>query len=361
MLKGFIRKELIQTFRDPKLGVPLLFAPLFQLLLFGYALTNEVKNLRLDIFAKPQDVLVQEIFDKAIASRWFIPAQKHACSPIESIQSRYADAVLVAHPEGFTTGVWRHEGQLQLLINAANVLRAQAADMYIKKIAREVTAKPENKGTPPLSVSIRTLFNPSMDSTIFVVPGLMAMLLTVTVMLLSCTSVAKEKESGTFEMMISAPIQRKHIILGKTIPFVLLGIWNVFIVLLGARFFFSLPIRGSLLHFGVASLCFIFPCVMAGILLSTFVKNQQQSMMLSFIVLFIALMLSGCFFSIDNMPLFLRSLSYVNPLAHSTFLNRNILLKGGDFYFLIKHCLALLGCGGVLAFFAFKRFKISLS
>ncbi|GHS92175.1 transport permease protein [Alphaproteobacteria bacterium] len=360
ILKGFIRKEIIQTLRDPHLGMAVIIMPVLQLLLFGYALTNEVKNIRLDVYAEPRDVLVQNIYDHALASRWFAPVKKHKANPIDAIQSGEADAVLVAPPGGLTRAAGRNEEKIQLLVNASDVLRAQAADIYLKSIAQSLEPKGEKTPHAPLSVSVRMLYNPSMTSSTFTLPGIMSMLLTFLVMVLTCTSIAKEKERGTFEMIISAPIRRTDIILGKTIPFALVGVWNVFIALMASRFFFSLPLRGSLVAFGFVSLCYVYTALMAGVLMSTFVKNQQQSMMCNFMILFIAMMLSGCFFSVDNMPLPLRLISYVNPLAHYTFLVRNILLKGGDFMYLIQYSSALLGVGIVLAFFAFRRFRISL-
>lgn len=370
ILRGFIKKEIIQALRDPRLAVMILLAPLLQLLLFGYALTNEVKNLRLAIHNPPQDVVAQEIYDHAIATKWFIPAKEQTRDPVEDIQMGRADVVLVTPDAGISTRMQRPEGKLQLLVNASNVLRAQAADIYMQRIIQSVTQTTLKqdpttaalKGIPssPLTVSVRMLYNPSMDSMTFTVPGLVAALMTVLVIVLTCTSIAKEKESGTFETILSAPIRRKHIILGKTVPFVLIGVLNVTIVLIASCLFFHLPFRGSLIGFAIASLCFLYAAVMAGILMSTFVENQQQSMLCGFIVLFMAMLLSGAFFSIENMPWPLRMLSYINPVAHYTFLVRNIMLKGGDGLYLLMYCSALIGVGSVIAFFSFKRFKTTL-
>lgn len=370
ILRGFIKKEIIQSLRDPRLGLMILLMPLFQLLLFGYALTNEVRNLRLAIYNPPQDVVVQEIYDRALATRWFTPAKMQTKNPIEDIQMGHADAVLVSPDEGITTRMHKPEGKLQLLVNASNVLRAQAMDAYMQQIVQKViqdtlkqdatTAALKGATSSPLQVSVRMLYNPSMDSMTFTVPGLVAALLTTLVITLTCTSIAKEKESGTFETILSAPIKRSHIILGKTVPFILVGVFNVAITLIASRLFFHLPFRGSLLGFGIASLCFLYAAVMIGILMSTFVKDQQQSMLCGFIVLFVAMLLSGAFFSIDNMPAPLRALSYINPMAHYTFLVRNIMLKGGDWMYLLTYGSALIGVGSLIGFYAFKRFKITL-
>lgn len=359
ILRGFIRKEIIQALRDVRLRMMIVLMPVMQLLLFGYALTNEVRNVRLAVYAEPHDVLMQEIYDHAIASHWFIPVKKQQTDPYAAIQSGAADAVLIAPQKGLTQQAGRNEGKVQLLINATNVLRARAVEMYLQQIVQQTCSKEPQRS--PLQVSVRILYNSTMETSTFTVPGMMSVLLTVLVMLLTCTSIAKEKETGTFETILSAPIRRRDIILGKTIPFALVGIFNVLIILFAARVFFNLPFRGSFIAFGIASLFFVYAALMIGILLSTFVKNQQQAMLCCFIVLFVALMLSGSFFPIENMPFALRGLSYINPLAHYTFLVRNILLKGGDIMYLLSYCAAMFGVGSVIAFFAFKRFHITLN
>lgn len=361
VLRGFIKKEIIQTLRDPRLRVMIFLSSLLQLLLFGYALTNEVKNIRLALYNPPKDVLAQEIFDHAIASKSFVPVRKQVAEPLDAIQRDEADAVLVVSDEPVTRGVGQGRGQIQLLINASNVLRAQAADVYLQRIALGVAHQKSPSLAAPLQVSVRMLYNPSMDSAFFTIPGIVAILLTINVLLLTCTSIAKEKESGTFETILSAPIQRKQIILGKTVPFALVGIINMLIILAASRFFFGLPFRGSALALTVATACYIVTSLMLGIWLSTFVQNQQQSMLCCFIFFFVTMMLSGAFFSVDNMPWVLRAISHLNPLAHFTFLVRNILLKGGDVLFVVRYCAAILGIGGIVAFFAFKRFRLTLS
>lgn len=362
ILRGFIKKEVIQALRDAHLRMTIVVMPVLQLLLFGYALTNDVKNIHLDVYAQPNDVIVQEIYDQAMASGWFVPVRVHDSDPYEAIRSGHADAALVAPEHGFSRGVGRGEARIQLLINASNVLRAQAIDGFVQSIVHRVTtAKNAAPMQQPLEVSVRVLYNSTMDTTTFTVPGMLSVLLTTLIMLLTCTSIAKEKESGTFETILSAPIKRRHIILGKTIPFAVLGLLNVLIILAAARLFFNLPFRGSLAAFMFASLVFVYAGLMIGVLLSTFVKSQQQSMLCCFIFLFVTLMLSGSFFSIENMPTPLRAFSYINPLAHYTFLVRNILLKGGDLFYLLAYSSAMFVVGSAIAWVAFKRFHITLN
>jgi ABC-2 type transport system permease protein len=364
MLGGFIKKEILQTLRDPRLRLSLIVMPVLQLLLFGYALTNEVKNIRLAAYMQPNDPVAQNIYDRAIATKWFIPAKKQSLRPLDTVQNGQADAVIVIPETGITNAVGKSGGgKIQLLISAANVLKAQAIDVYMKQIVQKVVDEMmggNEAARPPLNVSVRMLYNPAMNSTLFTLPGIMTMLLTVLVIVLTCTAIAKEKESGTFEMILASPITRGEIIMGKTTPFAIVGVFNVFVALLAGRIFFGLPIRGGLLAFGIASLCYVYAGLMIGILLSTFVRNQQQSMMCCFMVLFMAMMMSGAFIPIENMPVVMKVFAHMNPLANFTFLSRNILLKGRDWLYILMYCSAMLGVGVVVSFIAFKRFKTSL-
>ncbi|MDR0624945.1 MAG: ABC transporter permease [Holosporales bacterium] len=358
ILRGFIKKEIIQTLRDPRLGVMVLLTPVIQILVFGYAITNDVINIRLGAYFQPRDVIAQDIYRSAIASRWFLPVDTSDVAPEQAILSGKVDAVIVAPEGGATKAVGRGDGKLQLLINASNVLRARAIDGYIQSIVHNVCWQ---NGSSPIHIVTRPLYNPALETTTFIVPGIIAMILTILVMMLTCTSIAKERESGTFETIISAPIKRRDIILGKTIPFAMIGLFNTFVVLIAGMLFFDLPFRGNFFVFLVENLLYVICAVTLGLLMSTFVKNQQQSMLCSFIVIFVLMMLSGSFFPIDNMPVWLRWVAYANPLAHHTFLVRNILLKGGDAVYVTQHCLAILAATLFIALCSFSRFKITLN
>lgn len=357
-LLGFIKKEVIQTLRDPHLAVMILLAPVLQILLFGYALTNDVVNIRLGAYFSPSDVVCADIYNAALASGRFAPVDTSDLMPEDVVQRGLADAVIVAPEAGLTRGAGNSTGKLQLLIDASNVIRAISINGFIQGITKKIC---EPMSAPPLTLVVRTLFNPTLETTTFTVPGVMAMILMILVMISTCTSIAKEKESGTFETIISAPIKRSHIILGKTVPFAIIGLLNTFVILIAGRIFFDLPFVGNVFMFTIENLAFVTCAVFCGILLSTFVKNQQQSMLCCFFVTFVLMMLSGSFFPIENMPTWLRALSRLNPMAHHTFLIRNMLLKGGNIEYVLEHMIEMLLAGAAIAVLAFRRFRITLN
>lgn len=355
-LLGFIKKEFLQTLRDPRMRILLFLAPCVQLTIFGVALSSEAKNIRLSLFGAPTDSTLQELHRKALASGWFIPAKTTVNDPFEQIQKGEADAVLVAPAGGLDRSLGRHEGRVQLLINATNVTRAQGVERYMESVLRSLYPQ-----SSPLQFDVRVLYNPSMRSALFLVPGVMSMLVCLITILLTSMSITKEKEMGTFETLISAPVLPEEVILGKTVPFVLLGLSNIPLIVGVAVMLFDMPLRGSLWLLSLASLVFVCCTVGIGLFISTIAKNQQQSMMGGFLYLFPSVLLSGMVFPIENMPWVMRVFSYVNPLTYFIEILRNIMLKGGDLRLITVNILILLGMAIIAITASWRRFKTTLS
>jgi ABC-2 type transport system permease protein len=207
---------------------------------------------------------------------------------------------------------------------------------------------------------VRVLFNPSLDTSIFMVPGVMTMLMVLTTLVLTCIAIVREKELGTFEMLISAPVSKSEVIFGKTLPYVLIGMTNLPLILSVAVLVFHVPMRGSMAALIGATLAFVATTVAIGTLISTFCKNQQQSSMGTFLFMFPAIMFSGLMFPIENMPKSLRWLATIDPMAHYLSLLRNIMLKGGDPRTLASHITVLMALAAVSGVVSFRRFRTTL-
>ena len=192
------------------------------------------------------------------------------------------------------------------------------------------------------------------------VPGVMCILLCMTPLVLTSMSITREKELGTFEMLISAPVSASEVIYGKTIPYVVFGMATVPLILVVAVFGFGVPMRGSLLVLLIASFVFVCTAVAIGTLISTFAQNQQQSMLGGFLFLFPAILLSGLMFPLENMPQIMKWVSSLDPLSHFLSLLRNILLKGGEPGFVALHVAVLVVMAVVSVLVSFKRFHTTL-
>jgi len=247
-LLGFIKKEMIQSLRDPRMKFLLFVTPMIQMSLFGVAISSEVKNIRLAAVFDSKDYVTRDIYERAIEGKWFIPAKSSKeTDPFKLIQGGNADAVLVPPPGGFTRAIGRNDAPIQLLTDATNVLQAQSVENYMKSIVQQTLKDDLHISVPdsPIQFDMRILYNPSLETSIFMVPGVMCTLMVMTTMMLSMAAIVREKEMGTFETLISAPVSTAEVIYGKTIPYVVIGMSNLPLVLSVALFIFHVPMRGS--------------------------------------------------------------------------------------------------------------------
>jgi len=361
-LIGFVKKELVQTLRDPRMRILLFVMPLIQLSLFGLAISNEVKNVKLAVILDSNDTILRDVYERSISSGWFVPAQASEGDPYKIIESGRADAVLVPPPGGFSRALGRGEAPLQLLINATNVTKAQAIEGYLQGIV-QATVQEDLKAPQiklPVKIESRVLFNPDLETSIFMVPGTMCMLMVITTMVMANLAIVREKEMGTFEMLISAPVTKSEVILGKTIPYVVLGMSNFPLILAVAVFLFQVPMRGSLPVLFAAALAFVCTAVALGTLISTYCQNQQQATLAGFLFIFPMIMFSGLMFPVENMPDYIKWISLVDPLSHYMGLLRNIMLKGGGTQYVITHIAVLVGLAIVSVLASFRRFHTTL-
>lgn len=338
-LIGFIKKELRQTVRDPRMRALLIAGPLIQLTLFGYALSTEIKHIRLAVIASPDDTMARAVEARAYAGKWFIPAKfPPDADPYQMLLAGKADAVFIAPPEGLGRSLSRQGAgaeSAQLLIDATNSTKAQSVQNYFNAVL-QAGLKEKGRGlsgqAPHIDFSVRMLYNPSMETTYFMVPGVLAMLLLLVTMTLTSSSITREKELGTFETLISAPVSRWEIILGKTLPYVFIGLLDMPLIIIFARVVFGVPVASTQWwwQLPLGGLVFICATVGIGTLISTAARNQQQAMMSGFFITFPAQMLSGIMYPLDNMPFWIYWITYLNPLRYFVTLMRNITLKGGD-------------------------------
>lgn len=364
VLYGFFCKELKQALRDKRMRFILFVAPIIQFMLFGLAISSDIKNIR--IWARPAsgDYVLEHVYEHSLSSGWFLPANRYNknIEAFELLKGGKIDVALIPVPGGLAKYLDKQEADMQVLIDATNVVKAQSIESYIKNITQNVVQQDLKifLPDPPLQFAVRILFNPELHTTDFMIPGVMCMLMCVISVVLVNTSITNEKEMGTFEMLISAPISATEIVLGKTVPYVVLAMCDVPLILFASIVIFGVPMRGSMLVLFLASFAFVCCNVAIGVLISTFAKNQQQSVLGGFLFLFPASMFSGLMFPLENMPVIMQFFSYLDPLSHFLYLLRSIMLKGNDFNFIALHTAILFAMAGVFVYISFKRFRTTL-
>lgn len=367
-LSHIIRKELIHTLRDKRMRFMLFAVPIVQLTVFGFAAQFDVKNIRLGVDDRDHSSRSRAIVERFVSSGYFIHEGTVTC-PAEcddALDRRSVDAVLVI-PRGFDTDARRgRSARVQVLIDGSNSNSATIVQNYVDIIASGIAAETmsERRGSAPIAVrpaflspQLRVWYNEDLLAARFMVPAVFAMILLVITVLLTAVGLTRERELGTYEQLIVTPVTPEAIILGKTLPFALIGLVEVTLILIAAWLIFGITVKSSMLVFYVSTLVFLMTTLSLGLFISSFAASMQQAMMLAFFAIFPAILLSGMFFPIDNMPAVFRYLTLFNPFRFFVEIVRTLFLKDITMGFLLPRLSALLSFGLFLMTVAAVRFR----
>jgi ABC-2 type transport system permease protein len=362
---SFIKKEFYHIWRDRRTMIILLGMPVVQIIIFGFALTNEVKNESIAILDQSKDAAAAQLLSKISASRYFnVAAVLHNPDEIvQTFQTNKAKLILVL-PASFGSDL-RHlnQAQVQLIADASDPNTATTLINYATAIITDYQRSLNATAPIPyqLNVQLRMLYNPQLKGAYSFVPGVMAMVLMLVCTMMTAITIVREKETGTMEIMLVSPMQPIKIVVAKAIPYLLLSIINITSILLLSVFVLGVPINGSLLLLGGESILFTITCLSFGLLISSVANSQQTAMLISMMGLFLpTVMLSGFMFPVENMPLPLRIISNVVPSRWYYEIVLAVMIKGLGISNILKPTLILSGMTLLLLSLAIKNFKIRL-
>lgn len=342
-----IRKEVRQTLREPRMRAILIGPPLMQTIIFGFAVNMDVERARIAIHDEDRTVASRELRDRFDASS-YLDVVRTAESPAEStllLDEAEAQAV-VRIPPGFEEDLKRgRQVDLQILVDGANsntasiiatyassvvagYNRLQLAAQQRQRLYPRAEQGPVRLSLPGVRAATRVWFNPELKSRYYFVPGIIVNIIMLVTLMLTALSIVREKEIGTMEQIMVTPIRPIELMLGKTIPFGIVGIVDLALIIVIALTVFQVPLRGSVLLLLGAALLFLLTTLGAGLFLSTISDTQQQAMMSAFFFFQPAFMLSGFAFPIRNMPEPVQWLTYLNPLRYFMDIVRGVFLKG---------------------------------
>jgi ABC-2 type transport system permease protein len=363
--KGFLVKEFHHIFRDYRTLLILFGMPITQILLFGFAITNEIKDVKIAILDKSKDNLTKEIGDKLISSGYFINYDNlKSEKDIEpEFRKGIVKEIIIFEPD-FADNL-NHYGSasIQLIADASEPNLANMIISYTSAIIMDYQrdlAKSANY-IPNINTEVKMRYNPNLKSVFMFVPGLMAIILLLVSALMTSISITKEKEIGTMEVLLVSPLNPLMIIIGKVIPYMLLAFVNASVILILAKFVFAVPIVGSIPLLVAECMLFVLTSLSLGLLISTLSNNQQTAMMASLVALMLpTIILSGYIFPIESMPYPLQLLSNIIPARWFIVIVRGIMLKGNDITYIWKETLILAGMTLFFIFLSLKKFKIRL-
>ena len=376
MLERLLRmliKEFIQVLRNPRMRAVIFIVPVVQVLVIGYAVSTDVRHVPLAVYDLDRTPVSRDLLARFEGSGCFdvvrrISSEKETQAVLDSGEAK---AVLRLN-RGFAEDLdGNRTAQAQLLLDGSDSNTASIILGYAARISadfnRTIIEQRFSKAAglrleaDPVALTWRAWFNPNLDSRNFFVPGVLAMLVAVISIILSSMAIVREREIGTMEQIMVTPIGRLEFILGKTIPFALIGFVDVALITLVAVFWFRVPLLGNPLMLFLGTALYLLSTLGVGLFISTVSATQQQAMMTAFFFMLPAFMLSGFVYPIANMPEGVQWLTYLNPLRYYLVIIRGVFLKGLGPQVLWPQMLALAALGGTMLVLAAGRFRKTMA
>lgn len=364
--KAFVKKEFHHIFRDRRTLFILLGMPIMQIVIFGFALTNEVKNSRIAVLDNSRDAATASLISELEASRYFdIEKNIYSYRDIEQSFKEGKIKMAVVLPQNFGDDLQHfNRAQVQLVADASDPNVANTLTNYASAIIMDYQSRITQDRKLPYTINteLRMLYNPQLKGAYSFVPGVMAMVLMLVCTLMTAITVVREKEMGTMEILLASPIKPLKIIVAKAVPYLLLSVVNVASILVLSVFVLNVPINGSLPLLIFESILFTLTCLAFGLLISASTDSQQTAMFISLTGMFLpTVMLSGFMFPIENMPVPLQVVSNIVPAKWYYLIVRDVMIKGVGIESIWKETLVLTGMMLFLLAMAIKKFKIRLA
>lgn len=366
-LKFLLQKEFRQIFRDPSILRLILIMPIIQLIILPQAADYEIKNIKLAVVDLDHSQYSRQLINKITASGYFILTGYTSSydASLQQVEKNEADLVLQI-PGNFEKDlVKENEAKLFMALNAINGVKANLGGAYLRTIIqnynREVRTEwiqfPRFSPETQIEILSSSWFNPLMNYNFFMVPGILVILLTMVGTNLASINIVKEKEIGTIEQINVTPVKKHHFILGKLIPFWIMGLLILTIGLVISRLFYGIIPLGSFITIYVFAAVYLLAVLGLGLLLSTYANNQQQAMLLSFFLMMIFILLGGLYTSIDSMPEWAKWITRFNPVSYFIEVMRMVILKGSSLADIKYHLLKMFGFALVFNSWAIYNYK----
>lgn len=352
-LLAFVKKEFLHIFRDYRTMMLLLLMPIVQIILFGFALTNEVNNTNTAIYIPKDDILAAKLMHKIDNSKYFtVTHLLKSPKEVEELMRRGEIKLAVIVPEGFSADYEnKRSTPVQVISDASDPNMATTVTNYASNIILSFAN---------LSVSVenRMLYNPQMKSSYNFVPGVMGLILMLICAMMTSVAIVREKETGTMEVLLVSPVRPIYLILAKTIPYFILSLINLITILLLSKYVLAVPINGSLFLLSAVSMLFVLVSLSLGLMISTLVETQVAAMLISGMVFMMPVMiLSGMMFPVENMPLILKGVAQLIPAKWFIAAVRKVMIQGVGFMYVLKEICVMLLMMSIFIGISVKKFK----
>jgi ABC-2 type transport system permease protein len=362
----FVKKEWLHIWRDRRTLFILIWMPVVQIILYGFALTNEVKNSNIAIFDQSRDVATSAISNEIASSRYFnLVKNVYSYKEIGATFRQGKIRMAVVFPQNFRNDLLHsNSAQIQLIADASDPNTANTLTNYATSIINDYQQSlSQNQALPyTIKAQVRMLYNPELKGAYGFVPGVMALVLMLVCTMMTSIAIVKEKEIGTMEVILVSPLKPFRIIIAKAVPYLFVSLLNIISILLLSVYVLGVPIVGSIWLLMTESTLFTITSLSLGILISNSAKTQQTAMFISMMSLFLpTLLFSGFLFPIENMPLPMQIISNVVPSKWYYIIVKDIMIKGLGFGAVWQETLILVGMTATLLGISIYKFKIRLA
>lgn len=365
---AFVRKEFWHVFRDRKSLLLLFGMPIAQIVLFGFALSNEIRNSEVAICDYSADVVTHHLIQRIQASKNFDIGQvlTGADQIEEAFRAGNIRLAIVFPPRFYQELLHTRKAQVQIIADASDPNTATTLTHYATAILAEWQEQELHSGLPPvplrISTQVRMLYNPELKGATNFVPGVMALVLLLVCVLMTSVSIVREKEMGTMEVLLVSPFHPVLAVVSKAMPYLVLSWLNLGVILLLSVFLLGLPVKGSLLLLVAASTLLIITALSLGLLISVVAASQQVAMLLSLMVMLLPTMLfTGFLFPLENMPIPLQVISHVVPSRWYYLIVKAVMIKGLGLEAIWKEMLILAGMTTLLLGVSIRKFSVRLA
>lgn len=362
----FVKKEFYHVFRDSKTLLMLFGLPIVMITLFGFALTNEIKNSKIVVCDYAKDISSKRIIDQLEASTNF-EIEKSLLSHFE-IESAFKSGKIklaVVFPANFNNDLMHlNKAQIQIIADASDPNTASTLSSYVTSIINNYQMELIQQNRLPYQIipETRMLYNPELKGATNFVPGVMALVLMLVCVLMTSVSIVREKEKGTMEILLVSPFNPFLVIIAKALPYFLLSLLNLTIILIMSVYALGMPFNGSVILLFAESSLFIITALALGLLISNSTDSQQSAMLLSLMGMLLPIMMfTGFLFPLENMPMPLQIVANAVPSKWYYIIVKSIMIKGLGFSSVWKETLILFGMTVFLLFMSLKKFKIRLT
>ncbi len=363
---AFVKKEFYHILRDWRTLIILIGMPVIQILLFGFAITNEIKDAHIAILDHAKDDQSRRIISKILASDYFIADRFiNSEQEIDKVFKQGKIKQVIIFDNNFGEKLIKEKtAKVQIISDASDPNTASLLLNYTKAILADYQGEMNKQLRVPIQISAeqRMLYNPELKGVYLFVPGLITIIMMLVSAMMTSISLTKEKELGTMETLLATPMAPGQIVIAKVIPYLLLSFTDAMIVLTMGYFVFGVPIHGNLILLIAETILFIITALSLGILISTVTSSQQVALLVSLMGLMLpTILLSGFIFPIENMPLVLRLISHIVPARWFVVIIKNIMLKGSGLMMIWKETLILVGFTVFFIGLSIKNYKVRLS